>query len=95
MSYTFTQIPQERDWKKAYLTAMTTRHDQHFYQNMAEAMELAGVRQQELVDALNLKRAGSPQFHAIMDELEAISDALYLLKAYYESQLDPFAQQAS
>ena len=95
MSHTFAQ-PEERDWKRAYLTAMTMHDDRKFYENLATAVELAGMRQQELVDALKVKRAGSPEFYAIMDELEAIADALHLLKTYFESQaLEPFAQQAS
>jgi len=55
---------------------------------MATAMELAGMREHELIDALKSKPPGSPQFHDIMDELEAITEALYLLKAYYESQAE-------
>ena len=88
MPYTIAKIPDDRDWKKAYLTAMTTRDDRYFYENMATAMELAGMREQELVAALKIKPPGSRQFHDMMDELEAINNALYLLKAYFESQAD-------
>ena len=93
MSDTSTRPHEQRDWKRAYYTAMTTRDDRHFYENIATATELAGMRQTELVEELKITRSGSPRFLEVMDELEAIADALHLLKAYYESQaLEPFAQ---
>jgi hypothetical protein len=86
MSLTVHQIPDDRDWKKAYLTAMTTRDDGHFYENMATALELAGMRERELAASVVKKSPASLEFHCMMEELEVISEALYLLKAYYEAQ---------
>jgi len=68
------------------LTAINTRNDEHFYENMAQAMEMLGARENELIERVAEMPATSPQFHLTMDELEAINDALYLLKAYYEAQ---------
>ena len=79
-------IPDDRPWKQAYLTAINSRNDRHFYENMAHAIETLGAREHELIESAAKLPVTSPQFHLTMDELEAINDALYLLKAYYEAQ---------
>jgi hypothetical protein len=86
MSLRLSDIPDDRGWKKAYVTAMMTRDDGHFYENMASAMELLGTREQELLKEASEKSTASSEFRSITEELEAINDALYLLKAYYNAQ---------
>ena len=66
---------------------MNTRDDVHFFENMAYAMELLGIHQQQLTIAAGDKTLKSPEFWRLMEELDAIEEALYLLKAHYDSHV--------
>ena len=86
MASRITAMQESLAWKQAYMAAIRSKEKEQLYARIASAMELLGFREHHLMQYLAASSRTAVDLFDVMEELEAISDATYLLKAYYEAQ---------
>jgi hypothetical protein len=81
------EIPEGRDWRRAYITAISAQDSKDFYENMADAMELMNTREHDVLEAVSELGTDGVHYLLLMQELESLNDALSMLKACYKDRI--------
>lgn len=78
-------IPNDRAWKQAYHAAIVEKDHQRLIHRIGVAREKLSERERQLMLTFSKAHQIPDNYALMMEELEAINDATYMLKALYDS----------